>query len=156
MFAVSWHQDPLARFIAIDYYRAMVAKTPIICLLIVTVLPYVWTAFQAYGRMREFGSLDNRYPRLQQARLTGLGARALGAHNNSFEALMVFAPAVILAMWTGADQTWVARLSVVYVVARLCHGIAYLTDQDKLRTAFFAVGMLSVISLWTLILHAAL
>lgn len=129
--------------------------TPLACLFIVSLLPYFWTIFAVRARKEQLGAFDNKHPRLQQAELTGIGARAVGAHNNAFEALLLFAPAVILAMWAGVEQSWVARLSVVFVVCRVGHGVAYLTDQDKLRSSLFAIGLLSVVSLWLLILSAA-
>ena len=131
---------------------------PLLSLFIASLLPYIWGGFQAYGRKQEMGNLDNKNPRLQQAELKGLGARALAAHNNAFEALLVFAPAVIMsqAMADSVDQAWVHRLCVVWVIARIIHGIAYLADQDKIRTMSFFIALLSVISMWTMILGAVL
>ncbi|MEM9493854.1 MAG: MAPEG family protein [Myxococcota bacterium] len=123
-------------------------KTALICLFISLLLPYVWGVFLARGRIKMAGHLDNKHPRTHDSALTGLGARALGAHQNSFEALILFAPTVILAAITGADSTWVARLSIAFVAARVVHGIAYLSNQDKLRSGMFAVALLSVIGIW--------
>lgn len=38
--------------------------------------------------MKEQGGYNNHLPRQQQAQLTGFGARALAAHQNSFEAFI--------------------------------------------------------------------
>ena len=75
--------------------------TPFWCLAIVCLLPYVWAPFGVAARIQQLGSVDNKNPRLQQAQLTGRGARALGAHQNAFEAIATFAPAVIVAHLAG-------------------------------------------------------
>ena len=75
--------------------------TPFWCLAIACFLPYVWAPFGVAARKQQLGSVDNKYPRLQQVQLTGRGARAMGAHQNAFEALATFAPAVIVAHLAG-------------------------------------------------------
>jgi uncharacterized MAPEG superfamily protein len=124
--------------------------TPFWCLAIACLLPYVWTPFGAAARKQQLGSIDNKHPRLQQAQLTGRGARAVGAHQNAFEALAVFAPAVIVAHLAGADPVWSARLALCFLAARVVHGVCYLADIDVARSASFVVGMLSVLGLFVL------
>ena len=132
--------------------------TPLVCLFLALLLPYVWTYFIAQARKQDLGEFDNKNPRLQQARLTGKGARALGAHQNAFEALLVFAPTIIVAMWVSSrvpeQQEWISRLAVAWVVARIGHGAAYVADQDKLRSIFFGIAQLAVVSLWVIIFRA--
>ena len=70
---------------------------PLWCLLGGLVLPYVWTGVASYLRKEELGSLDNKHPRLQHPLQKGVGARANGAQANSWEALTLFAPCVIVA-----------------------------------------------------------
>ena len=41
--------------------------TPLWCLVIVAILPYLLGFLGGYFRMRQFGSLDNKHPRFQQA-----------------------------------------------------------------------------------------
>jgi len=43
----------------------------------------------------EVWGYNNSHPREQQSKLTGFGARALTAHQNAFESLIIFAPAVL-------------------------------------------------------------
>jgi len=70
----------------------------IVCVLIAVLLPYLAKAPLALAMSKE-SRYDNHYPRSQQARLTGFGARALAAHQNSFESLIIFSAAagVVLA-----------------------------------------------------------
>jgi uncharacterized MAPEG superfamily protein len=128
---------------------------PFWCLVTAALLPYVWFSFAAPFRAAQFGKdLDTHAPRAQEAELRGRAARAQGAHTNSLEALTYFTPAVILAHLTHADADWCARLAVAFVAFRILHGLAYLGDRPPLRTAFFALGLLSSIGLFVLAARA--
>ena len=124
--------------------------TPFLCLAIACLLPYVWAPFQIPYRKAQFGTVDNKLPRVQQAQLHGRGARAVGAHQNAFEALATFAPAVLVAHAAGADALWSARLSVLFLICRVLHGIFYLSDLDLARSSVFSVGILCVVGLFVL------
>jgi uncharacterized MAPEG superfamily protein len=95
--------------------------------------------------MEQFGSVDNKHPRQQTAKLEGKGARAYAAHQNAFEALILFIPAVLVAHITHADPKLSAGLAVAWVVARFLHGVCYLADADKARSVMFFLGVLAVI-----------
>lgn len=51
-------------------------STPLWCLVIVALLPYVLSFTGGYFRLRQFGGVDNKHPRQQIAQLEGVGARA--------------------------------------------------------------------------------
>ena len=122
--------------------------TPFLCLAIACLLPYVWAPFQIPSRRVQFGTVDNKLPRIQQAQLHGRGARALGAHQNAFEALAIFAPAVLVAHLANADAAWSARLAVAFLICRVLHGIFYLSDLDLARSFVFTVGFACVVGLF--------
>ena len=124
--------------------------TPFWCILIASLLPYVWSGAAVKARVDQFGQLDNRLPRAQQARLEGWGARALGASANGFETFPFFAAAVIVAHIAGADPGWSATWSLVYVAARILHGIFYASDLDKLRSSAFGLGQACGVALFVL------
>lgn len=131
--------------------RLLCMTIPFWCLFAAVLLPYVWFSFAAPWRLKQFGqALNLRTPRLQDPELTGRAARAQGAHYNSLEALAYFAPAVLVAHLTHANPTWSAALALLFVLCRVAHGIAYFADRQPLRTAFFAVGLLSSLSLFVL------
>ncbi len=127
---------------------------PFWCVLIGGLLPYVWVTVAAAERRAQFGSADNKLPRLQEANLKGRGARAMGAHNNAFEALPIFAAGVVIAHVCGADPTWSMYLAVLWVVARVAHGVLYLADIDVGRSLSFVVGILCAIGLFVLAARA--
>ena len=124
--------------------------TPFLCLAIVTFLPFVWGPFSIPARKAQLGRVDNKNPRAQQAQLTGLGARALGAHKNALEAIAMFAPAVLVAHLCGADPVWSARLAVTFVMARVLHGVFYLTDLDLARSGVFGIAFACAVGLFVL------
>jgi uncharacterized MAPEG superfamily protein len=104
--------------------------------------PYIWFAVATPLRKAEFGTADNDHPRLQEAKQTGRGARAMGAHANSFEALAVWAPAVLAAHATNPESTLAPKLAIAWMAVRLLHGIVYIAGIAGVRTLLFAAGMI--------------
>ncbi len=96
--------------------------TPLWSLLAASLLPYVWFSFANSLRQREFGTLDNHHPRQQQAKQTYKGARAQAASANAFEALSVYAPAVIVAHLLAPTSSLAPVLALAWVALRLGHG----------------------------------
>jgi len=89
------------------------------CVLAAGLLPYLFVLIsKASG-----GRYNNRDPRAWQARLSGMPARAHSAHLNSFEALPLFAAAVIIAHLSGAEQSRTDLLALAFIVLRLGYGI---------------------------------
>lgn len=113
---------------------------PLWALIGAVLLPYIIAGITAIYRTRQFGSVDVKYPRVQAAKLEGVGARAVGAQANAWEALAVFAPAVILAHVAGADAGQAAFAAGIFLLARVLHLVAYLADVAPVRTLCFVVG----------------
>lgn len=84
--------------------------------------------------MNKLGKYDNDHPRDQQNKLTGFGARALAAHQNAFESLIIFTPALLLAIATHNDSAIVQLLSAGYILARLAYNALYLANISTLRS----------------------
>jgi len=116
--------------------------TLIWCLFIATLLPLLAKGPVGYA-MSKLGGYNNNHPREQQSKLTGFGARALAAHQNAFESLMIFAPAVLLAIATQHTDANISLLAIVHVCARILYNALYLADMDKLRTLVWSVATLS-------------
>ncbi len=120
---------------------------PFWCLFVGCLLPFVW-AFSRIPFLGELGGPDNKEPRAQAARLTGKGGRIVAAQANAWEALAIFAPAVLVNHLVGASPGSATVLSVLWVVARVLHGVFYTTDLDKGRSAAFLVGLGCTIGLF--------
>lgn len=113
----------------------------IICAFIAVLLPYLAKAPLAVAMNKE-SKYDNNYPRDQQARLTGFGARALAAHQNSFESLIAFSVALAIVLATNNTSITVQILAITYLVARVAYCIMYYINLDKLRSLMWLIGLL--------------
>jgi len=100
--------------------------------------------------MADLGGYDNRNPRDQQAKLTGLGRRAHAAHLNSFEAFAPFAAAVLVCHAAHGNERWAAILAVAFVIARLLYIAAYLGDKSTLRSTVWTIGYVCTAGLFIL------
>jgi uncharacterized MAPEG superfamily protein len=121
--------------------RSEIVTTPFWCLLVAVLLPYVWTGVGGYYKKEQFGSIDAKHPRAQSAALEGAGARVNAAQLNSWEALPVFIAAVMVAHLAGANAGLSAAASILFVAARILHGVFYIKDLAPLRSLAFAVGL---------------
>lgn len=123
-------------------------------ILIAFVLIYVPRFVVGWEMKQQAGGYDNNDPRGQQATLDGRGKRALAAHQNTFEAFAPFAAAVLCCGQAGARLALVAIACAVFVAARTVYIVAYLADTATLRSSMWAVGMLSISTLFVLALGA--
>jgi uncharacterized MAPEG superfamily protein len=109
--------------------------------LAVAVTPYVLAGIGGYLRVQQLGTLDAHHPRVQALELRGAAARAYASQQNAWEALALFATAVIVAHLTGADPGQSATASVAFVATRLLHPVLYIGDRAPLRTLVFVAGL---------------
>lgn len=114
-------------------------------------LIYVPRAVVVAYILRSGEPYDNRHPRLQQARLTGLGARAQAAHENSFEMFTIYAPSVIIAHLLGANSSYLSLLSMFFFYGRLAYILAYLANWHILRSVIWTINLLTVVAFYFLI-----
>ena len=126
--------------------------TPFWCLAIVIFLPFLMSYTAGYFKFKSFGHYDNNNPRIQAAQLEGIGARAFAAHQNSWEAVIMFAPVVIMAHLAGANAEQSATAAVGFVIARLVYMLVYIADLALIRSLVFTVGFACCI--WLLYLAA--
>jgi uncharacterized MAPEG superfamily protein len=120
---------------------------PILCLILAALLVLVTKAPVALAMAKQEGGYDNRYPREQQTRLTGFGARALAAHHNTIEAFPIFAAGLLAALWAVGDAPMVTTLAVTFVVARIAYAACYWADVHLLRSLTWGVGFFASIAL---------
>ncbi len=121
---------------------------PFWCIFVSALLIFVAKAPVARAMQQEGGGrYDNRHPRSQQARLTGFGARALAAHQNSFEAFPLFVAGVLMAHVTGSQGSLVDALALTFVVARVLYLLCYWADWHWQRSLVWALGLLSSLGL---------
>jgi uncharacterized MAPEG superfamily protein len=114
--------------------------TPFWCLLAAILIPYVLAGLGGAARARQFGTVDNKNPRAQAAKLEGAGARIQAAQANAWEALPVFGLSVVVAHLAGADASTATWLSLGFVGFRVLHAIFYVTNIDAARSLSFLGG----------------
>ena len=107
------------------------------CLMVASLLPIACAGIAKWG----FRGFDNNNPREWLARQQGWRARAHAAQLNSWEALAIFAAAVLTAHLAGAPQVRVDALAVGFIVARLAYVGCYLADRAALRSLVWLVGL---------------
>ena len=119
----------------------------ILCLFIACLLPYLAKIPLAIAMKCRPGGYDNQHPRAQQAALTGFGARALAGHQNSFESLIIYSAAILIAVSTNHTGNPIQLLAVLYLVSRCVYHVFYLLNWSTLRSIIWSFGLLSSLSI---------
>lgn len=114
------------------------------CVLVAGLLPIVGAGVAKWGA-RDY---DNHDPRAWLAAQSGRRARANAAQANSFEALPLFAAAVIIAHLAQAAQGTVDLLAGLFIVFRVAYLWCYVTDRAGLRSLVWCAALLCVIGLF--------
>jgi uncharacterized MAPEG superfamily protein len=115
------------------------------CVLLAALLPIVCAGLAKYpgfGKPRREGGFDNHEPRAWLGKLQGWQARANAAQANSFEALPFFIGAVIIAHLTGAPQTRLDILALLFVTLRIIYIAMYVAGLPMVRSAIWAAALL--------------
>lgn len=143
-------QTALSTLVFIKTRNQIVFKSPshssmttaTLCLLLACLAPIICTcgAKIAGSRKGPSGRLDNNNPRQWLAQQTGVAARLNAAQQNSWEALAIFAPAVLTAEAMAVSQDHVNLLAMVFIAARMAYVVLYAADAATLRTLAWLVG----------------
>lgn len=112
----------------------------VICFALVLVMPMIAKVPLAIMMNKE-GGYDNRYPRAQQAKLKGLGARANAAHQNCFEAICFFAPTVLLVLALDEHTLYTVQLCIGFVIARIFYLAFYWANWHVARSTAWVIAM---------------
>jgi len=124
------------------------------CVLIVAVLPYLWTSVAKASAGTRY---DNRDPRAWQAQqVSPRSQRAHAAQLNGFEAFPLFAAGVLMAQVAGVPAATVVVLAGVILATRIAHGLAYIAGLASLRSLVWFIGFGCTLALMALAaLHVA-
>lgn len=121
--------------------------TLLICLFIATLMPILSKVPLAIAMNKEQGGYNNRNPREQQKSLLGFGARAKAAHENCFEALIMFTPGVLAVLVTNSADQLAEYFAIAFIAARFAYLLTYYFDKHLLRSTFWSVGFACSIAL---------
>ncbi len=95
------------------------------------------------------GAYDNANPRDPRFYDHPLRRRALGAHQNSLEAVPFFVAAVLLAEFRHVPQGLVDGLALGFLAARVAYVGAYLANTPTLRSTIWSVAFGLNVALFT-------
>lgn len=107
----------------------------------------VYAPFLVVGYARAKVGYNTSAPRAMFDKLPPYAQRATWAHQNGFEALIIYAAAAFMAYVTGVDSDWAKIAAIAFLIARTLYPIFYILNIPILRSMMFAVGSLSG---WTL------
>lgn len=105
-------------------------------------LPYVLDRMIVRGLM---GALANPSP--DEKEQSPWARRAMLAHKNAVENLVVFAPLVITTHILGVGTSLTATMCMAYFFARLLHYVVYTMGIPMVKTLFFTVGLFAQVIL---------
>lgn len=129
------------------------------CIFIDSLLVYFPFLVVAYGRVNASTQMDSPMqmfatPRAMNDKLPKFAQRATWAHQNSFEAFILFSAAALMAYVTGVDSGAAAIAAVAHVVARTLYSVAYILNVAPLRSLMFGIGSLGTFTLFILSLRS--
>jgi uncharacterized MAPEG superfamily protein len=110
-------------------------------------LPYVLERMVVRGLWPAFAGAIPQMPDSLWAQ------RAIRAHQNAVENLVVFAPAVLVAHALGISTPTTRAAAAIYFFARLTHFLVYTAGIPVARTLAFTVGWVAQIVILAGILH---
>ena len=113
-------------------------------LLVAGAMPWICAIIAKAG----LKNYDNHNPREWLAKQTGYRARANAAQANCFEAFPIYAVGVLLALYTEVPQEEMDLYAGIFVAARVAYVALYISDQDKLRSIAWGVGVICTVGLY--------
>ncbi|MCU0527270.1 MAG: MAPEG family protein [Elainella sp. Prado103] len=116
-----------------------------------SVLVYLPFLVVAYGRVQV--GYDVARPRALFDKLPGYAQRATWAHQNSFEAFMLFAAAALMAYVTQVNSSTAILAITAHLAARLFFSIFYILNIPVLRSLMFGIGSAGTVTLMILSLQ---
>ena len=123
------------------------------CIAAATILVYLPFLVVAYARLRV--GYDMAAPRTMFDKLPPYAQRATWAHQNSFEAFMIFTAAALMAYVTAQNSSVAVGAAIAFVVARLLYSVFYILNVPLGRSLMFAIGTLCSGTLIVLSINAS-
>jgi uncharacterized MAPEG superfamily protein len=93
---------------------------------------------------------DMGAPRSTFDKLPDYGKRATWAHQNSWEAFMLYTAAALMAYLTKQDSPTVINCAIGFMAARLFYSIFYIINFPIGRSLMFGVGSVAIYTLMSM------
>ena len=108
------------------------------CIVAAAALIYLPFLVVASGRIQV--GYDLSAPRAMFDKLPPYAQRATWAHQNSFEAFMIFTAAALMAYVTGQNSSLAVGAAIAFLIARSLYSVFYILDIPLARSLMFAIG----------------
>jgi len=112
------------------------------------ILIYLPFLVVGYGRAKV--GYDVSAPRAMFDQLPDYAKRATWAHQNSFEAFMIYSAAALMAYTTGVETDLAIKLAIAFLIARTLYSVFYILNIPIARSLMFGIGSLSSFTLFGL------
>ncbi len=112
------------------------------------ILIYLPFLVVGYGRAKV--GYDVSAPRGMFDQLPDYAKRATWAHQNSFEAFMIYSAAALMAYTTGVESDLAIKVAIAFLIARTLYSVFYILNIPIGRSLMFAIGSLSTYTLFGL------
>ena len=110
-----------------------------------TYFPYLFVATARF----QVG-YDMSAPRAMLDKLPPYAQRATWAHQNCFEALIIYSAAALMAYVTGVDSSLGQYSAIAFLASRFLFSLFYIFDIPLLRSLMFGIGSASSLTLFIL------
>jgi uncharacterized MAPEG superfamily protein len=110
----------------------------------------IYLPFLVVGYARAKVGYDTSAPRAMFDKLPPYAQRATWAHQNAFEAFIIYLAAALMAYVTGVNSPLAAGAVFAFLIARLFYPLFYILDIPILRSLMFGIGSLSCFTLFGL------
>lgn len=90
---------------------------------------------------------DNRHPRSQQARMEGIGARAVAAHYNTIESFPLYGVGILVAHLHAPEHAITQVLALGFIVARIAYIWLYVRNIATVRSLVWGLSYLASLGL---------
>jgi uncharacterized MAPEG superfamily protein len=112
------------------------------------ILIYLPFLVVGYGRAKI--GYDVSAPRAMFDKLPDYAKRATWAHENSFEAFMIYSAAALMAYTTGVESSLAVKVAIAFLIARTLYSVFYILNVPIGRSLMYAIGSLSSFTLFGL------
>lgn len=112
------------------------------------ILIYLPFLVVGYGRAKV--GYDIAAPRSMFDKLPDYAKRATWAHQNSFEAFMIYSAAALMAYTTGVESSLAVKVAIAFLIARTLYSVFYILNIPIGRSLMFGIGSLSSFTLFGL------
>ena len=123
-------------------------STELLCLVINALWGQALVSIEIFGKTRAAGTrwnMGNRDRLPEFPAWVDRAGRALANHQENFP---LFLTAVLVVTLTARGDALSVWGSIVYVVARIVHGLVYVAGVTGIRSAAYVVGLLATLAIY--------